>query len=83
MSTPHAHQSDDRRQRTSDERLEAAFARYAEAYAREETGAPLVSRARLDLTLLLWDEQELPPPDVQRQLVRDTNTLLTSTPPLT
>ena len=65
-----------------DERLEDAFSRYARAYEREAVGNPLLARARLDLTLLLWPDQELPPLDVQRQLVRDSDTLLASTLPL-
>ena len=62
-----------------DDRLEAAFERYDQAFqALEHAELPA---ARLDLSLLLWRD-EYPPREVAGQLALDGATLLRDTPPL-
>ncbi|MCU1593468.1 MAG: hypothetical protein JWO12_860 [Frankiales bacterium] len=68
------------RHRSMDERLEEAFARYEAACLDLQPTA--LFRARLDLALLLWTGEELPPMAVRTQLVLDTEQLVEETPPL-
>jgi hypothetical protein len=65
---------------TLDERLDAAFRRYEAAFA--ATGSPDLVPARMDLSLLLWPDQEEPPQEVCQQLAIDAAELLRQTPPL-
>lgn len=63
-----------------DDRLEAAFRRYDAAFHAERT-TPELLRARMDLSLLLWGDEDAPP-EVQQQLASDGQQLLRETPPL-
>jgi hypothetical protein len=63
-----------------DDRLAAAFRRYDAAFHGTPTAEELV-KARLDLSLLLWEDDDAPPP-VLDQLAADGQRLLRETPPL-
>lgn len=64
--------------RTLDDRLDEAFRRYDVAF--HDHSEELVE-ARMNLSLLLWDDDD-PPPEVTRQLRLDAEQLLRETPPL-
>lgn len=65
-----------------DLRLEQAFVRYDEAFhsRRRAPHATLVA-ARMDLSLLLWQDEDAPA-QVREQLAVDGDELLRDTPPL-
>ncbi|MCW2501236.1 MAG: hypothetical protein JWN87_2912 [Frankiales bacterium] len=63
-----------------DERLTEAFRRYDAAFHGVTPSGELV-RARMDLSLLLWGDEDAPEP-VQEQLAHDGLRLLRETPPL-
>jgi hypothetical protein len=65
-----------------DDRLAAAFRRYDQAFqTRRRTPPAQLVAARLDLSLLLWEDGEVPDP-VRDQLASDGAILLRDTPPL-
>jgi len=64
--------------RSLDDRLDEAFRRYDVAF--HEHNDELI-QARMNLSLLLWDDDE-PPEEVTRQLKLDAEKLLRETPPL-
>jgi len=65
------------------ERLEAAFHRYDEAFhARRSTPPVELAAARMDLSLLLLAEDGDAPTEVREQLAADGEELLKDTPPL-
>ena len=82
MTTPSPRTSPDDRfleqQRSLDQRLDEAFRRYDVAF--HQHTEELV-QARMNLSLLLWDDDE-PPEEVTRQLRLDAEKLLRETPPL-
>ena len=65
-----------------DERLAEAFRRYDEAFRGRKTVPPAeLVTARMDLSLLLWQDDEAPQ-EVREQLAADAKDLLRDTPPL-
>ena len=65
-----------------DERLAAAFRRYDAAFGhRSPRPDPELVQARMDLSLLLWSEDDVPE-QVEQQLTLDGEQLLRDTPPL-
>lgn len=66
-----------------DDRLTEAFARYDEAFqSRLRAPQSQLVQARMDLSLLLWQDDETAPAPVQEQLAADGDALLRDTPPL-
>ena len=65
-----------------DERLAEAFRRYDQAFrSRKLEPTPELVTARMDLSLLLWQDEEAPE-EVRDQLAADAKDLLRDTPPL-
>jgi hypothetical protein len=63
-----------------DDRLAEAFRRYDAAFHGAE-GTPELVKARMDLSLLLWGDEDAPE-QVREQLAYDGQQLLRETPPL-
>lgn len=82
MSTPLPRQPEDgfvEHHLSLDERLDEAFRRYDVAF--HDRSDRLVE-ARMNLSLLLWSDDEEPPQEVRQQLHLDGEVLLRETPPL-
>jgi hypothetical protein len=69
-----------------EDRLREAYSRYAAADRAARPGTAAASRmakARIDLVIVLDEAGEQLPDDVLRQVARDADELLRTTPPLT
>jgi hypothetical protein len=82
MTTPTPRDSNDNfveEHVSMDDRLEEAFRRYDAAF--QGRRAQQLAGARIDLSLILWADED-PPQEVTQQMALDGEALLRDTPPL-